>query len=173
MCYPDSVLFHVHLRGLTEDHLQALVDAPGFTCRAGDDATAIVSIRFAHDVPSQPDAEALERRLRLALQALVPGAEITDVRYGFRHSREPVSPALVALHRLRQHLGRLDGPAEPDSEGLAQTLQAVSEEFARLDDWLCNGGSLPSEWARRHPGGDEQAARQVEQARQPAAAMAG
>lgn len=161
VCYPDSVLFHVRLGGLTEQEVEILAETPGFGCRVGDDGICLVSVRFAHDVPSEPDAEALERRLRLALQALVPGAEIVDVRFGFRFARDGASPGVQALHRLRRELRTAQEAQGWEREALAELLTAIGREFAYLDDWLCNGGSMPSEWARRHPGGDAVAARQL------------
>lgn len=161
MCYPDSVLFHVRLSGATEQQTEVLADTPGFTCRFDDDGDCLVRVQFAHDVPSPPDAEALERRLRLALLALAPDAEITDVRSGLRFACEPHSPAVEALHRLRRDVRRVPDIDDLDHNELAEMLAVFAREFSALDQWLCNGGSIPGEWARRHPGGDQQAAEQI------------
>lgn len=164
MCYPDSVLYHVRLRGLTGPEAEGVEEAPGFSCRPNDDGTHIVRMRFAHDVPSHPDTDAMEHQLRLALQAMAPSAEILDVRFGLRYARDADSPAVQALHRLRRDVERfaepdmLDGLARDD---LAETLTAFTREFRALDEFLTNGGSVPSDWARRHPAGDRQAVEQI------------
>lgn len=161
MCYPDSVLFHVRLRGLTKQQAEILADTPGFHCRLQDEGTTLVSIRFAHDVPSHPDPDALERRLRLALGELVPGADIRDVSYGFRYARDASSPATDALHCLRRAIGKLPAVDSLEREELAEVLTIFAREFTHLDDLLCNGGTVPPEWIRRHPEGDRGAAQQI------------
>jgi hypothetical protein len=165
VCYPDSVLFHVRLRGVTDEQVEVLADAPGFSCRPNDDGTHVVRMRFAHDVPSHPDTEAMEQQLRLALQAMAPDSEVIDVRFGLRYARDETSPAVDALHRLRRDVERL---AAPDDLGrdlsrdeLEEALTAFAREFRHLDEWLTNGGSIPADWARRHPAGDMQAAEQI------------
>jgi hypothetical protein len=174
VCYPDSVLFHVRLRGVTEEQAQIVANAPGFHCRFDDDGPSLVSIRLAHDVPCQPDTDAMEQRVRLALHELVPDAEIVDVRFGLRFAREEVSPALEALHRLRRDIRHMPALDDVDRDDLAETLTVIAREFAHLDEWLCNGGSLPREWARRHPQGDKQTTAQIVASHDPGeVAMAG
>lgn len=161
MCYPDHVLFHVRLRDLTAQQVEVLAETPGFRCRLQEDDTALVSITFAHDVPSHPDTEALERRLRLALEALVPGSEVVDVRGEPRYAASGGCPAGDALHRLRRDVNRAGSFDDLDRESLAEVLTTVVRDFTELDDLLCNGGSVPTDWARRHPEGDRGAARQL------------
>lgn len=164
MCYPDSVLYHVRLRGLTAQQAEVLVDTPGFDVLDADTDTCLVRVSFAHDVPSPPDTDALERRLRLALLALVPGAEIADVRFGVRFDQDAASPAVEALHRLRRdvnRVGSVDELAGVNAEQLAEIVAVFVREFHSLDEWLCNGGSIPREWARRHPGGDGHTMEQI------------
>lgn len=161
MCYPDHVLFHVRLRDLTEQQVEVLAETPGFHARLEDDDIALVSITFAHDIPSHPDTDALERRLRLAFEALVPGAEIIDVRGEPRWASDAGCPAADALHRLRRDVNRAASLDDPDRDTLAEVLTTVFRDFAELDDLLCNGGSVPADWARRHPEGDRGAARQL------------
>jgi hypothetical protein len=145
---------------VTEQQAADLADTPGFTCRF-EDGDCLVCVQFAHDVPSHPDTEALERRLRLALHALAPEAEITDVRSGLRFASEPNSPAIEALHRLRRAVRHVADVEGLDAVELVEQLAVFSREFATLDAWLCNGGSIPGEWARRHPDGDQRAAEQI------------
>lgn len=162
--YPDHVLFHARLRDLTEEHVEVLAETPGFHCRLQDDGDALVSITFAHDVPSHPDTDALECRLRLALEALVPGAEVVDIRHGVRYARDAGSPAAEALHRLRRDVHRaslLEDLEAVERDQLAEALHAVFRDFNELDEVLCNGGTVPSDWARRHPEGDRGAALQM------------
>jgi hypothetical protein len=173
MCYPDSVLFHVRLRGLTGQEVEVLAEMPGFACRLEDSGLAVVRVDFAHSVPSWPDHEAMEQQLRLALAAVVPDAEIVEVMYGFRYARDAGSPAVEALHRLRRDVGRLSDAEAWDRDELAEMLTVIAREFTHLDDWLCNGGSVPSEWARRHPEGDTKAAAQVTASLEEPAMMAG
>jgi hypothetical protein len=161
VCYPDSVLFHVRLSGVSDQQAEVLADTPGFTCRLDEDGDCLVRVQFAHDVPSHPDVDALERRLRLALLAMAPDAEITDVRSGPRFTREPSSPAVEALHRLRRDSRRVSRVEDLDHDDLVEMLTVFAREFSALDEWLCNGGSVPTEWARRHPGGDRRAAEQI------------
>lgn len=172
MSYPDSVLFHARLRGLSEDEVATLTETPGLNCRVLDDGTVLVRVDFAHAVPTMPDVEAMEHQLRLALEALVPDGEIIDVRYGLRHAQDAGSPAVEALHRLRREVGRLSISCELERDELVELLTVVAREFTHLDDWLCNGGSMPGDWVRRHPEGDRTAARQIAQRRRPVA-MAG
>lgn len=151
-----------------------VADTPGFQCRYEEDGPSLVSIRLAHDVPSEPDTDAMEQRVRLALHELLPDAEIVDVRFGLRFASEEVSPALEALHRLRRDVRRLPVLEELGHDDLVETLTVVAREFTHLDEWLCNGGSLPREWARRHPQGDKQATAQIVASHTPReAAMAG
>lgn len=167
--YPDSVLFHIRLRGVTEQGVEALAETPGFHCRVEDDDATLVSIRLAHDVPSPPDTKAMEKRLRLALHSLAPGAEIIDVRSGPRHSPEVPSLAVQSLHCLRRHLGRPIDVEEMDWDTLTELWTIMRREFLQLDEFLCNGGSLPADWARRHPQGDERAFEQVAASHAPVA----
>lgn len=161
VCYPDSVLFHARLRGVTVEQAQIVADAPGFHCRFDEDSPTLVSIRLAHDVPCEPDTKAMEQRVRLALHELLPDAEIIDMRHGLRFAPEDHSPALAALHRLRRDIRCLPALDELDRDELAETLTVIAREFTHLDEWLCNGGSLPREWARRHPQGDKQTTAQI------------
>lgn len=161
VCYPDSVLFQVRLRGLTEQHAEALAQMPGFSCRAEDSGIGLVRVHFAHAVPSHPDIDTMEQQLRLALAAVIPDVEIVEIVHGFRYARDAASPAAEALHQLRRDIGRMSDVDGWDRDELAETLMIIAREFTLLDDWLCNGGSIPSDWARRHPEGDIKAAEQI------------
>lgn len=171
MCYPNSVLFHVRLRGLDDDQVRALSQAPGISCRLEDDDVGLVRMEFANPVPSWPNVRGMESDLTAALRELAPTAEIVDVRYGYRYDADIGSPAVEALRRLRIDLARIPTRDELDADELTELLTVIAREFTILDIWMCNGGSTPMEWVRRHPDGDLQANTELAILDNPYAAM--
>jgi hypothetical protein len=159
VCYPNSVLINIRIRGLTAEQIKALIAEPGLDCSDVDDDTVRARIEIAHDIPSWPDLGALQTKVKVMVADIAPQAQIVDVRAGYRYAHDTGSPAEAALHRLRSRAGVLAGDLG-DVE-LGELLTAVLRDFTVLDGWLREGGSLPPDWARRHPAGDPDVARRL------------
>lgn len=171
MCYPNYVLIHIRLSGLTDQQVKTLADAPGLRCSDVDEGTVRAQIEIAHDLPTWPDLNALQDMVRTMVTDLVPHAKILDVRGSYRYAFDAASPAEAALHRLRSSAERALKAAPGTDCG--ELLTAVVRDWRVVDDWLSNGGSLPTDWARRHPAGNHTVAQKIMAGiKEPAAAFA-
>lgn len=159
MCYPNSVLIHIRLRGLTAEQTRALAEAPGLTCHRIEDDLVRARIEVAHGLPTWPDLDALQGMVREMVGELVPEAEVVDIRAGYRYDSDADSPAEPALHRLRSVANQARGEI-PDGDR-DELLTSLLRDFTVVDNWLSQGGSLPPDWARRHPAGDHSVARRL------------
>lgn len=172
MSYPTYVLIHVRLRGLTDQQVQALESTPGLRCSHVDDDTVRAQIEIAHELPTWPDLAALQDMVRTMVTDLVPGAQIVDVLGSYRYDYDAASPAEAALHRLRSSAEQAR-KAAPETD-CGELLTRVLRDLKIVDDCLSNGGSLPTDWARRQPAGDHVVARAIMAGiEEPASAMAG
>ena len=54
----------------------------------------------------------------------------------------------VALAEIREQIEEFDGLSEDNFVDALRAADQITEHFKALDEWLSNGGFLPSAWAR-------------------------